>query len=546
MRSEHAGGICLRCTTRSAKILPLEPPPMRIASWYLVAVTCCLACRAEAPPPAQSRPLAVTDSLQGLTGPQRDSLHHLSEGDEFIPLVWLQSLENPATGRLFLDDVERFGMLPDPASVEGLPLGLSANAPRDVGLYSGRMVGFSCSACHTGHLTYRGADFLIEGGSGTVDAEGFEHELISALDSLKDARRFAAFFERVRARREDGDTIERPNLAELLELFPKLKARMASFSAVRTLLAQTDRTASGYGRIDAFGTGRNLLYPESAIPLDAPVRYPVIYDAYRHKWLHWDANTNSIMERNIGQAIAAGAIIDAKTKRSTLLPLNLYALEGLAARIVPPRWPAAQLGAIDTTLAASGRAVYMQHCERCHALRASGPTERDTLLNWKDVGTDPRRATSAAVPLKGGGQYPVVAGELLREMKDTAFRQSGISAAQQAVIEGNRANSVWRVTESYAARPLTGLWSHPPYLHNGSVPTLDDLLHPPSQRPQTFLLGHHEFDPQRVGLAATGPMRGPPFTFDTRKRGNSNGGHLWGTDLSDAQRKQLLEYLKTL
>lgn len=527
---------------------------MRSLRWCLAVAPLLTACWRDAsssltvrmPDP---RTLAVTDSLQGLTGPQRDSLHHMSEGDEFIPVAWLVALENPATGKLFLDDVERFGMLRDPADPYGLPIGLSASEPRDVGELAGKMVGFSCAVCHTGHLTYRGTPFLIEGGSGTVDAEGFERELMAAMDSLKHPSRFAAWLTRVREVRASGDTglkAQLPSFDEFAKLFPKLKARLASFGAVRDLLEHTERTPSGYGRIDAFGTGRNLLFPDSKVPLTAPVRYPVTYDAYRHTWLHWDANTNSIIERNIGQAIAAGAIVDPVTKHSSLLPMNHYALEELSARIVPPRWPVAIFGAIDTVLAAEGRALYQQQCVACHALRAGTDTERDTLISYKDVGTDPQRATSAAIPLKGGGLYPVVAGEFLRVVKDTAFRQSGIDAAQQAKLEGNRARSEWRVTQSYAARPLTAIWSHPPFLHNGSVPTLHDLLLPPSQRPATFTLGHHEFDPVKVGLAATGPMRGPPFTFDTGLTGNSNAGHLWGTTLSDAQRKALLEYLKTL
>ena len=49
----------------------------------------------------------------------------------------------------------------------------------------------------------------------------------------------------------------------------------------------------------------------------------------------------------------------------------------------------------------------------------------------------------------------------------------------------------------------------------------------------------------KVGLAATGPMRGPPFTFDTGLTGNSNAGHLWGTTLDDQKKAALLAYLLT-
>jgi hypothetical protein len=36
------------------------------------------------------------------------------------------------------------------------------------------------------------------------------------------------------------------------------------------------------------------------------------------------------------------------------------------------------------------------------------------------------------------------------------------------------------------------------------------------------------------------------FTFDTSLRGNSNAGHPYGTQLKDEEKRQLLEYLKTL
>jgi len=105
---------------------------------------------------------------------------------------------------------------------------------------------------------------------------------------------------------------------------------------------------------------------------------------------------------------------------------------------------------------------------------------------------------------------------------------------------------------SYKARSLNGIWATAPYLHNGSVPTLYDLLlpkkgpkDPPSgeYRSNTFQVGSREFDPQKVGLKSSG-YNG--FTFDTSRRGNSNAGHTYGTGLDKEQRLDLLEYLKSL
>jgi hypothetical protein len=94
--------------------------------------------------------------------------------------------------------------------------------------------------------------------------------------------------------------------------------------------------------------------------------------------------------------------------------------------------------------------------------------------------------------------------------------------------------------------PLDGLWLRAPYLHNGSVPDLRALLDPPSARPKVFYIGYDVYDYQRGGFVTQGPdaeRRG--WRLDTRARGNGNGGHEYGTDLSHAEKIALVEYLKT-
>lgn len=97
-------------------------------------------------------------------------------------------------------------------------------------------------------------------------------------------------------------------------------------------------------------------------------------------------------------------------------------------------------------------------------------------------------------------------------------------------------------TAQYRARPLNGIWATGPFLHNGSVPTLADLLMPEDQRPVKFRVGDSELDPSTVGFVE--PENG--FILDTTKIGNANSGHSYGTTLSDADKAALIEYLKTL
>jgi hypothetical protein len=106
----------------------------------------------------------------------------------------------------------------------------------------------------------------------------------------------------------------------------------------------------------------------------------------------------------------------------------------------------------------------------------------------------------------------------------------------------------------YVSPPLDGVWLRAPYLHNGSVPTLRDLLKAPSERPVAFHRGYDVFDPVNVGFAEPAEERIGPngitkdryFLFDTRQRGNGKGGHTYGVELSEEDKNKLIEYMKTL
>jgi hypothetical protein len=117
---------------------------------------------------------------------------------------------------------------------------------------------------------------------------------------------------------------------------------------------------------------------------------------------------------------------------------------------------------------------------------------------------------------------------------------------------GNRSRGIQLEEAAYKARPLDGIWATAPYLHNGSVPNLDELLQPAAKRSKSFSIGVRTFDPVRVGYLTDVPgfpkfnvvdSNGNPIT------GNSNVGHegeQYGTNLSPDERRQLIEYLKSL
>ena len=97
-------------------------------------------------------------------------------------------------------------------------------------------------------------------------------------------------------------------------------------------------------------------------------------------------------------------------------------------------------------------------------------------------------------------------------------------------------------------QPLDGVWLRAPYLHNGSVPTLRDLLKPPAARPPAFYKGDDVYDPVNVGFVSDQPGEGGKafFRFNTADRGNQSTGHTYGTTLGDDEKDALIEYLKTL
>ena len=107
--------------------------------------------------------------------------------------------------------------------------------------------------------------------------------------------------------------------------------------------------------------------------------------------------------------------------------------------------------------------------------------------------------------------------------------------------------SHFRKTNGYANMPLDGLWLRAPYLHNGSVPSLRDLLEPPAKRPKSFYRGYDVFDTDRVGFQSqVAEENGRKyFLYDTTLAGNANSGHAYGLELSDQDKSALVEYLKT-
>jgi hypothetical protein len=513
-----------------------------------------------------------------------------------MPYALLANLKDSGTGKPFLENIERFGFIPDPpnpaTNPHGLPIGLAVGHSRNIGHIGLEVVGFNCAGCHVSALTYKGKTLLVDGAPSHVDLQAYQLAFKQSFEAtMRDPVKLAALviaFNRTlldgsdasqpaedpstyspdAAAKTAGNVSEAPTADRNFRSAPSQKAdtsdpaaplrRESPIERFRTTVALLkaqlayvehgklliDGTEPGPGRVDAFGAARNLLFPKDAIRMQSPVSFPFIWDVpdttqQRSEadavWIHYDANTNSILERNIGQALGMGAVFDPKTYESTLRIQNLHRLEVLTHKLSPPKWPTEVLGAIDADKAKTGEKLFNDLCRDCHQNR---------LYALTDVGTDPQRASSFGQPVPGAGgkAFPAAVQPILDGLKARAFQDDGISPAEQAQMDAPKV--IWRATGQYMARPLTGVWATGPYLHNGSVPTLWDLLHP-DQRPKKFTTGGTEYDPAKLGYAATGAG----WSFDTSQPGNSNIGHTgdkYGTNLTEEQKSALLEYLKTM
>lgn len=189
---------------------------------------------------------------------------------------------------------------------------------------------------------------------------------------------------------------------------------------------------------------------------------------------------------------------------------------------------------INSEVALRGKAVFEDSCSHCHGSYENGkvidyPNKTVTLTK---IGTDPVRAS--------------VTPSVLNALE---FLSKGWVAADFQVP--------MNTAVGYLAPPLIGIWSTAPYLHNGSVPTLWDLLNPNS-RPS---LWKESSDPETYDLVKVGVVyefqprikdedkevnTARSLYYDTRMSGHSNSGHNFADNLSIDEKRDLLEYLKTL
>src|SRR5262249_38625628 len=232
---------------------------------------------------------------------------------------------------------------------------------------------------------------------------------------------------------------------------------------------------------------------------------------------------------------------------------------------------------IDTTKREQGKVIFQRVCLECHDTIDRTDPKRKIEAKMRATGTDPLTALNfenrrgKAGKLEGAFSkfFPLIRDshgigaeaqgvEMLGNVVIGTIAGSAFSAPKDALtaIElGHRPTSSEERPRAavqgppYKARPLNGIWATAPYLHNGSVPTLYDLLKPPSERPRSFSVGNREFDPEKVGFRQDAKGFFQYRVVDQEGRaipGNSNSGHEYGVTLTEEERLLLLVYLRSL
>ncbi|HZF08494.1 MAG TPA: cytochrome c [Thermoanaerobaculia bacterium] len=417
-----------------------------------------------------------------------------------------------------------------------LPVGMSRRNVRGID-----MVYLNCSVCHTGTVRDApGSEVRVIAGmpANTFDL-GAWGQFLTAIPS---DQKFTPerLLDQIRVMQDNRHRIVgKPDLINRL-IFRYLAVYLMRerLLMLRQRLAFIDTSTWGPGRVDTFNAPKALLNFNMAhadpAELIGNVDFPSIWNQGPRKGmqLHWDGNNTAVDERNLSAAFGTGAYpptIDTKRVLRTAHWLE-------TAR--PPRYPYP----IDARLAWQGEPIYRHSCAPCHGAREAPfrhappwPDEKvGTVEPIEKIGTDRWRLDSYT-ELLAVNQGTLYAGY----EKDWGFDKPYPQRFTH-----------FRKTYGYANAPLDGLWLRAPYLHNGAVPNLRQLLTPAAARTKVFYRGNDVYDPQNVGFVFDLPeLDGRRFfRFDTAKPGNGNFGHegpAYGTTLSPEQKTALLEYLKT-
>lgn len=398
---------------------------------------------------------------------------------------------------------EAFGLLQEPG--HETPVGIPKKVigfPR---------VGINCALCHSGSFRTDDSQTAVIVPTAPTTRLDIQSYFRFFFSTAADARFTPDYLLPAMRRAGALDPLD-----EVLYRFLIIPATRDGLLKQRDSFQWTDnRPAWGPGRIDPFNPvkfNQLKLDPTSDDTVGNSDMEPLWNLAQAKGFaLHWDGLNDSPAE-----VALTGALGDGATKES--LPVrNVLNMIDWASNVQPPRYPYS----IDSELAARGQPIFQQKCANCHAF---GGQRTGTVVPQAEVKTDIHRLDMWTA--ESATRYNAYAAD--RPYKFTRFVK----------------------TDGYVSVPLDGIWIRAPYLHNGSVPSMEDLLQPAAGRPTVFWRGYDVYDRDRMGFVSTGPdAERSGWRYDTSVVANGNVGHegdAYGTTLLPTDKRALIEYLKTL
>ena len=540
-------------------------------SWALsFAVTFC-ACQPSSAP-VEKAPVEPIYLDQGWSTETRNEFRATGQGSLILSYDWFRVLEQADSTDLFRSDenLERFRFIPanpSGSNPDGMPVGFVKSFNADT---NSQWIGLNCAGCHTAQIDYEGNSILVDGAPTMGDFQTFIGELEAALKATEqDPEKFERFTKNVL-----GEAFSDESSEELRASFSEVTRQRSYNNQINST-----QTEYGYGRLDAFGITFNnvavqfLGIPENQVDPNAPASYPFIWGALHSDYMQWIGSAPNTPV--IGSILRATGEVwgtfghlkmtpDANNPGyASSVPFeDISKLLGWVKELRSPPWPDI-FPEIDATQVTAGRTHYETHCTKCHQVMSrdqQSESYKAVVTPYQEVGTDPTEVelvttNESKTGALEGTPIAVLFGAKLGATTKTATLLFNASLgamlrhSEESMREALRSHMGAYVQarqdiQAYKARPLTGIWATAPYLHNGSVANLNQLLLPPEQRDKVFYVGNREFDPKNIGFVSS--QSEGSFKLDTRLVGNRNIGHNYGAELTDKQRWELVEYLKTL
>lgn len=522
------------------------------------------------------------DATNGITNDRRLEYYRFNYGVEWLPYRLLSNLRRPNSfglyDQLFLTNPERFGLYRNPIDPSAPPIGITVG--------TNGMTGINCSTCHTAVIAHEEEFFIVDGANSTFAIDRYIKEMLtSMIFTLLEPGEFEDLYERMYGKHPNQEFTAVPlsvylPLQKDLESYREgkevdLVGSINSFTAMPVAKSIPQETRFGLyvymlkrisffiqqtqfakstpgtadptlGQSNPWSSGKillaNKLLGKTSYPyhLGGPVNTPSLWGYRNSQEVFRSGVTNNMVERNTIQGIALLSDFNWQNYSTTLSIRSMQKIEQYTQSISPPKWNEDLLGKIDRAAAQQGGRLFKSRCQGCHQ---EDEGKRRTLP-YIDVGTDPQYHLGQT-DFYGKDFFANTIDPFLKSVKKKMAEKEGINILQ---YEDGRVPSEWHTPTGnvFEAIDLHGCWASAPYLHNGSVRTIRELMKPAVERSRSFNVGSLHYNTADLGFEDEEVWWGGKEETDCKNcLGNSPQGHEFGTDLLDSEVTDLIEFLKS-